>query len=880
MKNSTINPPKQFLKFFRWFCHDDLKDYIEGDLMELYKERLQTGKRKADLKFILDVMFLFRPGIIRPAKPYQALNNYSMFKSYFKIGWRNLLKNKSHSAINIGGLALGLTVAGLISLWIYDELSFNKYHKNYEQIAQIMKGGMFEGRSYTGQRHLPYPLVDELQQTYGSNFKHIVPSAGAWESILTADEKMISALGSFVGSGAPELYSFEMLEGQWSGLNEQESIMISRSAALALFGTDKVLDKNLRLNSAFELKVTGVFEDFPRSSSLHGVKFFGTWDFHVSKNPWMKEQGWENHFFQIYAQIAPNTTIQQVADNIRDAEIKVIKDLEYMKGEMQYSPRVLLHPMKDWHLRSNFKEGVLDSAPALAVWYMGIIGTFVLLLACINFMNLSTARSEKRAREVGIRKTMGSIKSQLISQFFSESFLVVIFAFLVAIVLVNLFLPLFNDFSGKTMHVPVENIWFWVGSLTIILVTGLLAGSYPAFYLSSFNPVKVLKGTFKGGRLSSMPRQILVVLQFTISIMLIICTLIVYNQITFAKDRSTGYNREGLIMIQKKSDAFTEMYDALTIELKQSGAVTQVSESAGILTEVWSGNGGFNWEGKNDSHTRGFSTLSVSHDFGRTVGWNFVDGRDFSKEIASDSSALVINESAAKYMGLKNPVGQVVHWENRGYNVDKDFIIVGVIQDMLMQSPFEPVEPAVFFVQGWKGWINIRINPSVKTAEALPQIETVFKKLIPTAPFQYKFADQEYATKFMAEERLGTLSAVFSALAILISCLGLFGLASYIAEQRTKELGIRKVLGASVTQLWKLMSKDFFILVLVACLIAIPISFVLMSNWLTQYQYRTTIAWEMFAIVGAGAMLITLLTVSYQAIHAAMSNPVSSLRSE
>jgi putative ABC transport system permease protein len=371
-----------------------------------------------------------------------------------------------------------------------------------------------------------------------------------------------------------------------------------------------------------------------------------------------------------------------------------------------------------------------------------------------------------------------------------------------------------------------------------------------------------------------------VILQFTVSVMLIICTVVVHSQINYAKDRDTGYKRSGLLMIPKKTDDFNKHAELLATELKNSGAVTEVAESAGQLTEIWSGNGGFTWQGKPLNQDKGFSTLAVSHDFGKTVGWTFLSGRDFNKEMASDSVAFVINESAAKVFGIPNPVGEIVHWKNTAWSVDKDFQIVGVIKDMVMESPFDPVQPAFFMVYGWKSWLNLRINPSLHINEALPKIEQVFKKVIPSVPFAYKFADEEYGLKFKAEERIGSLSSVFSGLAILISCMGLFGLASYMAEQRTKELGIRKVLGASIPQLWKLLSLDFLGLVLIACFIALPLSYYLMDNWLQQYQYRTTLSWEVFLIVMLGAITITVLTVSYQAVKAAMSNPVNSLRSE
>ncbi|HKZ36487.1 MAG TPA: ABC transporter permease, partial [Chryseolinea sp.] len=503
-------PKKLLLRFLR----DDLAEEVLGDLEEKFYSTLnEKSLFKAQLNYWYQVFHYLRPFAIRKSES-TNLNHYAMFQSYFKIGWRNLLKNKGYSVINIGGLALGLSVAGLIALWVYDEWSFNQYHRNYSRITQIMKGSTFDGKYWEGQDYLPYPLIPELNASYGSDFKHIVPSNGTSGYILSTEEKVILATGSYVGSGAPEMFSFEMIYGDWSGLKQQESIMLSKSTAYALFGNADPINENVTIGNSQLVKVTGIYEDFPKNSALFGTKFFAPWDLHMANNPWIKDQGWDNHFLLLYAEIQPNTTLEKVSENIKEAEIRAIRDLDYMKQELKYNPQVLLHPMKDWHLRSNFKDGTVDRGPGQFVLYMIIIGSFILLLACINFMNLSTARSEKRAKEVGIRKTMGSIKGQLISQFFSESFLVVGFAFFAAIVLVNFFLPLFNDFSGKAIRMPFGNIWFWIISLSIVLITGVLAGSYPALYLSSFNPVKVLKGAFRAGRFASVPRKVLVVMQF------------------------------------------------------------------------------------------------------------------------------------------------------------------------------------------------------------------------------------------------------------------------------------------------------------------------------------------------------------------------------
>ncbi|MBS1508660.1 MAG: ABC transporter permease [Bacteroidetes bacterium] len=875
------SPPRIPLRFFRWYCHPKLRDSIEGDLMELYAERrVKHAKWKADLQFVRDVILLFRKGIIKPTEGYQNLNNYGMYKSYFKIGWRNLVKNKGYSLINIGGLALGMAVAMVIGLWVFDELSFNHYHENYSRIAQVMKGGSFEGQHYVGQTSLPFPLVDQLKNNYGANFKHIVPASWESENVLSIRDKKISKTGMFIGEEAPEMLTLKMIHGTRSALKDPNSLMMSQSTAEALFGDSDPVNQMVKINGEKELMVTGVYEDLPKNSAFFGIQFFRPYDYLINDGTWMKEQGWDNHFMRIFVEIQPHATFESTTANIIDAEVTAIKDLAYMKDELKYNYEILLLPMRDWHLRADFKEGVLQSGPLQLVWFIGAIGAFVLLLACINFMNLSTARSEKRAKEVGIRKAIGSIRRQLIGQFLSESFLVVMFAFIIAIGIVNMALPLFNQLSDKEMSMPWTQPLFWACCFVFLLVTGLLAGSYPALYLSSFKPVSVLKGVFRAGRFASVPRRVLVVVQFTVSVMLIICTGVIYNQLVFVKNRPVGYQRDGLLMIPKKSDAFNTRADALRAELKNSGAVTEIAESGGSVTSVWSNNGGFTYKGESLDRDRNYATLGVSHDFGKTVGWQFIEGRDFSKEIASDSAGFVINEAAAKFMGIENPSGKVIHWKNGPWRMDRDFTILGVIKDMVMGSPFEPVKPTIYFTMGWKGWLMLRVTPGMPMQEALPKIENVFTKVIPDIPFDYKFANAEYAAKFSTEDRIGKLAAVFAVLAIVISCLGLFGLASFVAEQRTKEIGVRKVLGASVANLWRMLSREFVILVTLSCIIAAPLSYYILYNGIKQYEYKTEIGWWIFVAAAVGALIITLLTVSYQAVKAALANPVNSLRSE
>ena len=877
-------PPRIFMRFFRWYCSPKLADHIEGDLLEVYGDRLkQSGKRKADIKFVIDVLLLFRPGIINENTSAKRVNTNDMYRSYFKIGWRNIIKNKGYSSINIIGLASGMAVAMLIGLWVHDELTFNTYFKNYERIAQVTKAGQWEGKYMQGQRYLPYPLIEELQTTYAQNFKHVVPISGpgGFDAVLSTPEKMLTKKGMYIGEGAPEMFSWEMVYGDWRGLKDLHAVMISESTAKAFFGGADPLGKPMKINNNTELTVTGVFKDFPRNTELYGLEFFEPWNFYLTDAPFIKKQGWDNHFLFAYVEIAPNKTMDEVAAAIKKAEMKAIEHLDYMQNELKYDYDILLHPMSRWHLYSEYKEGQLQNGPIQFVWFIGSIGVFVLLLACINFMNLSTARSEKRAKEVGIRKTVGSVRGQLVRQFFVEAFLVVLFSFGLTLILVYTTLPWFNELSGKEISFPIDQSWFWIASAGFVLITGTLAGSYPALYLSSFKPITVLKGTYRAARFASIPRKILVVVQFSVSVMLIACTGIVYQQLMFVKDRPVGYTREGLITVRKKSDAFDVKAQTLRTELKNSGAVIDIAESGGSLTGTWSHNGGFSWKGKDPSFEDNFATLNVSPGFGKTVGWEFISGRDFAEDIASDSAGLILNEAAVKYMNLsQDPVGMTIRWTNRAWGVDQDFHVVGVIKDMLMNSPFEPVKPAVYLTYGYERVLLLRINPEIANGEALPKIEKVFATVIPNIPFDYRFVDLEFDNKFSNEERVGKLAGIFSILAIFISCLGLFGLASFVAEQRTKEIGVRKVLGASIINLWRMLSQEFVWLVVIACVIAIPLAYYVVSTGLQRYEYKTTIGWQIFAAAGGGALLITFLTVSYHAVKAALANPVKSLRTE
>jgi len=799
-----------------------------------------------------------------------------MLRNYLKVAFRNLAKNKVYSFLNITGLAVGMAVAIMIGLWMNDELTYNQYHKNYRQIAQVFQSQTFNGKIGTGQA-IPRPLEMALRDGYADNFKHIVMSSWNFRKILSHGETKLAKQGNFMQAEAPEMLGLEMLAGQKDGLKDPNSILLAASTAQALFGNEDALGKIVKLDNQYNLKVTGVYADIPANNTLATTYFIIPWEHQTANTEWIRNAAdqWGNNSFQMYVQIADNTTMEKVSARIRDVKLKADKDVA------QYKPVIFLLPMSDWHLKSRFENGIQTGGRIENVWLFGIIGAFVLLLACINFMNLSTARSEKRAKEVGIRKSVGSIRSQLIGQFLSESFMVVGMALVLAMLLVLVTLPSFNTLADKKIEFPWTNGYFWAGTLLFIFFTGLLSGSYPALYLSSFQPVKVLKGTFRVGRYASLPRKVLVVVQFTVSVALIIGTIIVFQQIQYSKNRPIGYDREGLIQIPLSSGAFDGKYDFMRQEFLNSGAVVEMSSSSSPTTAVYSNRSGFLWEGKPEGFQEDLAWTEVSPEYVKSLGLKIIAGRDFSREFASDSNAVILNKTAVKYMGLKEPVGAIIRDDDEE-NPGPPRTVIGVIDDMIMQSPYEPVKQSMYVFDKYNNasYYNLRLNPNQSASKNIAAIEQIYKKNFPDLPFEYKFVDEEYAAKFSSEERVGKLAGVFTGLAILISCLGLFGLASFMAEQRTKEIGVRKVLGASVVSLWQLLSKDFVVLVLIALLIASPLAWYFMDGWLQKYTYRTGLAWWIFVLAGVGALAITLLTVSFQAIKAALMNPVKSLRSE
>ncbi|HEV8284515.1 MAG TPA: ABC transporter permease [Chitinophagaceae bacterium] len=789
-----------------------------------------------------------------------------MFRNHFKIAWRTLVKNKLYSFINIAGLATGMGLAILIGLWIWDELSFNKYHQNYRSIARVMVNQTF-GDNISTDVAIPLPLKEELKNNYASDFKNTALASWEWDHSFKVDKTKISKPGMYVEPDFLKIFSIDMIQGSYNdALNEPSSIVLSASAAKSLFGDENPVNKTILFDNNINSKITGVFADLPMNSEFHGVQVLLPWSSFLQQD-WVRNSinNWGNNSFQLFTRIGDKTTFEKVTSKIKDIGKKYYP---------QSKPEYFLQPMSKWHLYSEFKNGKNAGGKITFVWLFGITGLFILFLACINFMNLSTARSERRAKEVGIRKASGSMRWQLIIQFFIESLSVVLFAFQLSIFLVELSIPFFNEVANKKISIPWSEPLFWLAGLGFSLFTGLIAGSYPALYLSSFQPVKVLKGTFRAGRFAAVPRKVLVVLQFTVSVALIIGTIIVYRQIQFAKDRPIGYSNAGLIQVGN-TEAIKKSYNAFRNDLLKTGTVYEVSQSSSPTTAIWGNRDDFTWEGKDPQLLPLIGLVSCTYEFGKTIGWKIIEGRDFSTDFKTDSSAVILNEAAMKLTELKNIIGKTITDEN-----NNRLHVIGVVRNIIMESPYSEIKPTFFVLGEDLRLVNIKLMPAVGISDALGKVQKVFKTYNPEISFDYKFADQEYSKKFGDEVRISKLSTFFALLAILISCLGLFGLVSFVAEQRTREIGIRKVLGASVSGVVALLSKDFLKLITIAIVIASPFAWFVMNKWLQDYAYRISIGWWVFIAAGSLAILVAFVTISLQAIKAAIANPVKSLHTE
>lgn len=788
-----------------------------------------------------------------------------MFKNYLKTAWRSLLYNKGLSFINILGLAIGIAFALLIGLWIQYEASFDEFHVNKERITMIRKHNLFNNQKTTG-RNQPLPLYNELKANY-PEVKRLSRILDGQYSLMTGNDKF-NKNGLYVDPDFLQMLSFPVIKGNAAtALKDPNAIVLTESLAITMFGKEEPIGKIIKLDNQYPVMVSAVLRDVPHNSTIR-FDFLAPFSFKLQNAENIKEaqNQWGNNFLAYILEIKEENSIAALSKKIEPVVMQKRKD-----GITQL---LFLQPMAQWHLYNEFKEWKNIGGRIDYVRLFAILGIFVLLIACINFMNLSTARSEKRAKEVGIRKAIGSLRVQLIAQFLCESLLTALLALLLSILLIQLLLPLLKDIGFENIRFNFGNVSLWASALGVCLITGLIAGSYPALYLSSFIPVKVLKGTLRQGITAVLLRKGLVVFQFTISIALIVSTVIVFQQINHARDRHLGYNPDNLITIAGSSD-LNKNYEVWKNDLLSSGYVESIARASSSMTEVNNSWSDFSWEGKVANAVTSFDAILTDWDYEKTAGLKILKGRGFSREYKTDSNAILINEAAANLIGYKEPLGRIV---KRGNN---SLTIIGVVQNVVMRDPFKPVSPAIILLNGNNASnMLLRLTPSTDIAKALAVIRPITEKYNPALPFEYKFVDEEFTTKFSIENQVGKLAGILAALAIFISCLGLFGLAAFMAERRTREIGIRKVLGASVTNLWMLQSKEFVLLVILAGIIASPLSFWLMHDWLQQYDYRITIEGWIFALAGSMAVIIALFTVSTQAVKAALTNPINSLRNE
>ncbi|HTJ12489.1 MAG TPA: ABC transporter permease [Dinghuibacter sp.] len=786
-----------------------------------------------------------------------------MLKNYLTVAVRNLLRSAGFSFINVLGLSVGMASALLILLWVANEWTYDHGYPNDSRLYTVWNKDKWTNDTVC------WPTTPKIMgAALKSSFPDIEQSSRMnWTQTLlfTVGDKHLNTKTTMVDPDFLTMFSVPFVEGNArSALSTPNSLVITQSLAKKLFGGEDALGKTVKLDNKDMFNVSGVIRDLPNNVSFD----------YEALTPWsyMKQRGdddssWGNNSCRNFVLLKPHASLEAMQKKIHNFTIQ---------HENDGTTTQFLYPFSKAHLYGTFENGKQAGGKIDMVRAFLLIAIFILVIACINFMNLSTARSERRAKEVGIRKTVGALKESLVTQFLLESVLLSAAAGVVALGIVWACLGPFNTLTRKHLTLAVGEPVFWAFIVGFVLFTGLLAGSYPAFFLSSFRPVQVLKGAFKKANALVTPRKVLVVFQFTIAIMLIISTLIVLKQLRYAQERENGYDRSNLIYIPMQGE-MQKNYTVIRDELQEKGVITEASMGSSPISQSWSNTWGINWQGKPPGDKTIINSYSTGGNIVRTMGMTLVAGRDIDMvNYPGDSTSVVLNESAVKAMGFKQPLGQVIGYP--GY----PFTVVGVVKDFIIESPFEPIRPMVIWGPKFTGFntLHFKLNPAHTPSQNLKVMEGIFRKYNPAYPFEYNFVDTEYARKFEDEKSTATLAGLFAFLTIFISCLGLFGLAAYMAEARVKEIGVRKVLGASVMNLTTLLSRDFVLLVLISIVVAVPIAWYCMDRWLMGYKYRVHVDAWVFILSGVVAILISLITVSSQAIRAAMASPIRSLRSE
>ncbi|MBX2950934.1 MAG: ABC transporter permease [Leadbetterella sp.] len=788
-----------------------------------------------------------------------------MIRNYFKTAWRNIRSNRLYSLLNIAGLAVAMTACFMLLLYVHFEMSYDHQNEKLDRIYQVYTN-FGNNNEWTASSTTPVQVADVLKKDFPAVEKAAVTN-GPGKVLFSAGEEQARLETLFASASLAEIFTFRFLPGSTPHIPaDASSVVISRSTAKRLFGKKDAIGQTLRYDNKRLLKITGIFEDLPVNSSLQ-FDAVVPWEVLVAEEPSTAEQGWYNYGYSTYLLARENADIASLDKGVGNIL------LQYDNNK---NNKLFIYPFAKVHLYDEFKNGLPDGGRIRLVRLMLIMAAGILLIGCINFMNMSTARSVKRAREVGVRKAIGAPRKSLIMQFLGESVLMATTAFALALAMTGVLLPVFNRLLQLQLTIPYENPLVWLTAAGVVVLTGGIAGSYPAFFLSSFQPVKVLKGSITGaGKASVKPRQALVVVQFTFSICLILSSIIIYRQVQYVKDRPLGYQNEGLIEFLPEGNLYKN-FEAFRREAIQANAIVDGTVSGSGINESFGSTWGVTWPGQVAGEEKLIiSQMATSYHFVSTMGLSLAQGRDFSEAHPSDSLAVILNQAAVKMMRLEHPLGQTIRWQGENRHV------VGVVNDFSFNNPFDLSKPMVIgFKKDWIGNITLKLNPGRPASESLAKLDRIFEKINPGYPFEYHFTDEIYARKFHAEQMLGNLALAFTLLSVLISCLGLFGLAAFSAEQRQKEIGIRKVLGARVGSIWLSLSREFIALVVIAFVIGATASSYIMQQWLLKYEYHTGVSPLVIMTTFALALVICLLTVSFQAIKAALTNPVKSLRTE
>ncbi len=797
-------------------------------------------------------------------KNHYSITPKTMLKNYLKMAYRNLMRHKVFSLINISGLALGMTCSILILLWVKDELSFNRFHTDINNLYRVMEVQSYPGADDLTTDATPGPLAEALEKDM-PEVKHAVRStAWEWKRLFSYNDKALKVSGRYTDPEFFEVFTFPLLTGDASHvLKNPNSVVISEKIAVQFFGSPaEAMGKMFKIDNSESYKVTGVMQDVPKNSSFE-------FDFVMPLNDWINSgggewlKGWGNNGIRTFLQLQPGTDIAAFNEKIKPLVKKYNEDTNIS---------LFVQSVGDIYLYGDFKNGHVEGGRIETVRLFSVVAIFILVIACINFMNLATARSAKRAKEVGVRKAIGASKSSLVRQFMVESVLVAFLALFVSVNLTGILLPQFNDLTGKFIELNLADPALLAMLVGVAIVTGIISGSYPAFFLSSFNPVVVLKGTGKVSKRISVFRKGLVVFQFILSALLIISTLVVYLQLHYIRTKNIGLNRENVLYMPLEGDLKSK-YEVVKRELEDIPGIMAVTSADQNPLSIGNSTGGVEWKGKDPDANILISMLTVDYDFLETMGVQLKEGREFSKQFGTDTAAFIVNEEAARLMQMQEPVGQWLKWENEGR-------IVGVLKNFHSRSMHGSMQPLIIRLKPENNnTMFARIAPG-HTTEVLEAVEQVLKKHNPAFPFEYHFLDESFEKMYKSEAVMGQLTKYFAGIAIFISCLGLFGLALFTAEQRTKEIGIRKVLGASVASIVYMLSKDFLKLVLIANLIALPLGWYFMSGWLENYVNRTDLSWWIFAAAFVSTIIIAIITLSFHAIKTALATPVTSLRTE